>query len=160
MDDGFSAKTRSDRAIVIKQLFKWAARQKLIPTNPIEDARVPEPPQTPQPCFEPRQVAALLETDDALERALFATLAYAGLRFGEARDLTWSCVQMPPDRAGHIIVRHGGSGETTKNRKVRRIPLHSELRSILECFPRQQHTDRVFGSPFIPAVNRQTLKRQ
>ena len=144
IDDGFSVKTRSDRAIIIKQMFKWGARTKLIPTNPVADAILQEPPPTPQPCFEPWQVAKLLEEADDVLRPIFATMAYAGLRFGEVRDLTWASVVMPPDRPGFIIVQRGGSGQTTKSRKLRRVPLHAELRKILEALPRPG--DRIFNS--------------
>lgn len=41
-------------------------------------------------------------------------------------------------------MQRGGSGETTKNRKIRRVPLHPELRKMLEAMTRQG--DRVFYS--------------
>jgi integrase len=139
IDDGFSAKTRFDRAIVVKQLFKWAAKQKMLQTNPVADASVPDPPPTPQPCFDPQQVATLLDKADDHLRAIFAVMAYAGLRFGEVRDLRWSDVLMPTGSAGgsgQIVVQRGGSGPTTKSGRIRRIPLHPELRKILETIPR------------------------
>jgi integrase len=142
IDDGFSAKTRADRAVVVKQLFKWATKHKHISSNPIADAIVPDPPTTPQPCFDPDQVASLLANADAQLRAIFAVMAYAGLRFGEVRDLLWSDLQMPTraigltSGSGQIIVQRGGSGLTTKSRKIRRVPLHPELRTILETVPR------------------------
>ncbi len=34
-DEEYTAKTRYDRLVLIKQFFKWAARTNLIPKNPI-----------------------------------------------------------------------------------------------------------------------------
>jgi integrase len=142
---GYKSSTREDHLTLVKQLFKWAAKTKRMERNPIEDAKIPQGESDPQPCFEPAQVAVLLERADAFERPLFATLAYTGVRIGEARDLLWQDVVLPPDRAGHILVRSGGSDGTTKNRKSRRIPIAPELRPILEAMPRRG--PRVFYSP-------------
>ena len=143
--EGYSPGTREDHLTLVKQMFKWAAAQKLIPSNPIAAAKVPEGESAPQPCFEPAQVTALLKEADEFERPLFATLAYTGLRIGEARELLWQDVALPSDRPGHINVRSGGGDGTTKNRKSRRIPIAPDLRPILEALPRRG--PRVFYSP-------------
>jgi integrase len=146
IDDGCSAKTRADRMTIVKQAFKWAAYEKLIAIDPLARVRIADPPPTPQPCFEPEQVQALLDhAADPLERAVFAVLAFTGMRFGEIRALRWSDVMMPPDRPGHILVRDGGSRGRTKSGQARRIPLNPALRAILAAMPRVG--ERVFYSP-------------
>jgi integrase len=131
--------------ILVKQMFKWASEKKHLPSNPIVDEKIPEGESAPQPCFEPWQVTKLLELAGEHDRPIFATLAYTGIRIGEARDLLWADVVLPPDRPGHVVIRSGGSDGTTKNKKVRRIPIAPELRPILEAMPRRG--PRVFYSP-------------
>jgi integrase len=144
--DGYAAKTRHSRLTLIKQTFKWGAgRGKLLAVNPLADITLKEPAPTRQPCFDPSQVAALLEAADPLERAVFATLSYSGLRFGELRDLRWIDLLLPADSAGRVMVFGGGSDGTPKNRESRRVPLHPKLRRILEALPRLG--EHVFYSP-------------
>ncbi len=146
VDAGYSEKTRSGRLVLVKSMFKWGHQQKLITNNPLQLARVREPSPTVQPCFEPVQVDALItNAADPLERAIFAILAYAGLRIGEVRSLRWSDVAMPADRPGHILVRDGGSQGKPKDHDFRRVPLNPTLREILSTVPRLG--DRVFYSP-------------
>ena len=125
LDEGFSDKTRYDRMIIVKQAFKWAARTKLIAENPISAADlIPKPPPTPQPCFTPDQVARLLEAATGQDRSIFCLMAYAGLRFGEVRDLQWDDVQWDQGHGGFLLIRRGGSNGTTKTRRHRRVPIH------------------------------------
>ncbi len=146
IDDGYAAKTRADRLVTIKQAFKRAARQKLIETNPLDGVKVADPPPTRQLCFEPEQVQTLIDgAADDLERTIFAALAYTGMRFGELRDLRWADLSLPADRPGNILICHGGSGDTPKDQDSRRVPLHAELRKLLDRLPRLG--DRVFYSP-------------
>jgi len=63
-------------------------------------------------------------------------LAYTGLRFGELRDLRWAVVLLDKGLHGYIVVRRGGSGNTTKNKRIRQIPIHPRLRTIIDGLPR------------------------
>lgn len=138
-------KTVEDRLVIVKQLFKFAAKHKLITNNLLDGVSVPEAPGTVQPCFMPEQVSALLAAADAALKPIFAVMAYAGLRFGEVRDLQWSDIQFDQGAGGFIVVQRGGSGRTTKNKKIRRIPIHPTLRGILAALPRK--FERVFTAP-------------
>jgi integrase len=143
LDEGFSHKTRYDRLIVVKQMFKWAARTGLIPTNPLAAVDlIRKPAPTPQPCFTPEQVGELLFRAAAEDKPVIALMAYAGLRFGEVRDLRWSDLGFNRGAAGFIHVMRGGSGETTKSGRPRQIPMHPTLREILLRVPRR--SERVF----------------
>jgi integrase len=142
----YGKKTAYDRAIVIKQMFKWAAtKAKSLPANPVSGATMKKPAPNEQPVFSPEQVSRMLSTADDHLRPIIATMAYAGLRFGECRDLLWDHVLLPGDGPGHLVIRLGGSTDTTKTGKVRRIPLHPDLRKILESMPRIG--ERVFHAP-------------
>lgn len=144
IDDGYSEKTRYDRAVIIKQVFKWAAKVRLIPSNPLDRCSLSEPTPTEQPCFTPEQVSRILAGADEHESAMYAVMAFAGLRFGEMRDLYWSAIAMPPNEPGLLTISRGGSNGTTKSRRTRRIPLHPELRKTLEKMPRT--AERLFYS--------------
>lgn len=137
-----SEKTRHDRLIVVQQLFKWGCeRAELIAKNPIRKVRVRKPPPTEQPCFTPEQVTILLANANEVLRPRFATLAYTGMRFGELRDLRWADVRLDGPNGGFIHIKRGGA-QTTKGRNTRRIPIHGELRPLLEAQPR--HCELVF----------------
>lgn len=142
-DNGKSHKTIHDRQTIIKQVFKWAVvRAKLLTVDPLSGESLSEPTIRKQPCFEPEQVTILLAEADPHERIIYATLAYAGLRIGELQQLRWSCVRFDDKGGGIITVERGGSGETTKGKETRYIPIHEELRILMEKLP--QDYDLVF----------------
>ena len=142
--DRLADKTRYDRLVIVKQLFKWAARTKLIATNPLAGIQMDKPSSSIQPCFLPEQVAQLLERADPHEGAIFSVMAYAGLRFGEVRDLCWSDVLLDQGESGFIVVRRGGSAGVTKTRRVRRVPVNPKLHDVLDRLPRTP--SRVFSA--------------
>jgi integrase len=139
---GHSEKTRYDRLVLIKQAFKYAAREKLIPENLLAGVPMNKPEPTEQPCFTPQQVAALLAKADPHEAAIFAALAYLGLRVGEARDLRWADVHFKDDgTGGWVTVKRGGSRpDRTKSGRSRRIPLNPALLPYLNTLPRSFET--------------------
>jgi integrase len=105
-----------------------------------------------------------LRTADEVYRPVFAVMAYAGLRFGEARDLEWADVRLDDPPGGWLVVRRGGSGETTKTGRVRRIPLHPALREMLAAMPQRderllylERRPRLDPHGWFPLAERQTL---
>ncbi len=141
-EEGRTAKTCYDRLVLIKQAFKWAARQRLIPEYRLLGISMSKPASAEQPCFTLQQVAALLKAADPHEAGIYAAMAYLGLRFGEARDLQWSNLNL---ETGFVTIRRGGSRpDRTKNQKARQIPIHPELKPYLQTIPRKY--DRVFTS--------------
>lgn len=143
--DELAAKTRADRLTIVKQLFKWAQRSGKLLVNPLVNASVPEAPATLQPCFTPEQVGVLIANANDHQKPIFAMMGYAGMRFGEVRDLRWTDVLLDQGKHGFIVVQRGGSGDTTKSKKVRRIPIHPELRTVLAGLPKS--FERVFTAP-------------
>ena len=139
-EQGLTEKTRYDRLVLIKQAFKFAARQRLIPEYLLLGISMSKPVAAEQPCFTPQQVADLLKAADPHERAIYAAMAYLGLRFGEARDLQWDNLHW---ESGFVSVRRGGSRvNKTKNQKARRIPMHPDLKPYLQSLPKK--FERVF----------------
>lgn len=144
--EGKSDQTIEDRLILVKQMFKWAwAKAKLLATNPLADATVPEPPPTQQPCFTPEQIEAILNNCRPQERPVFTMMAYTGMRVGEVAALRWDDVILDRGQYGFIAVRLGGSNGTTKGKRSRFLPIHPELRQVLDSMPRRCET--VFTRP-------------
>ena len=141
---GLKPKTCYDRLTIIKQVFKSAQRRRLIATNPFGGLSISKPESAQQPCFTPQQVGLLLSAADDHDRPIYAVMAYAGLRFGEVRDLQWLDLLLGLGEPGYIVVRRGGSGGTTKSRRVRRVPINPELRKLLDGLERKR--DRVFSA--------------
>ncbi|CAN5530611.1 hypothetical protein BH09PLA1_BH09PLA1_25170 [soil metagenome] len=137
--------TRYHRLVLIKQAFKWAAREKHIPENLLTGIKLPRPEANEQPCFTEAQVAILLATADVHEAAMFACMAYLGLRFGEVRDLKWTDILWDVGNNGFVVIRRGGSRQDkTKSKRVRRIPMNPDLKPYLAKIPRK--FERIFSS--------------
>ncbi len=134
-DQQLAPKTVVDRLTIVKQLFKFAAKEKLILVNPVAGASVPEAPAAVQPCFLPEQVGALMAAANPFMAVVIAILVFTGMRVGELRELRWSDVLFGQGATGFIVVQRGGSGGTTKSRRIRRVPIHPELRKVLEKLP-------------------------
>lgn len=87
----------------------------------------------------------ILDGSPGDERPLYATFAYTGMRFGEARDLKWSDIEFR-DGGGTIYIRRGGSRkDMTKSGKSRPIPMTPELHVILSSIERRG--ENVFYHP-------------
>jgi integrase len=142
VNQDLSEKTRYDRLVIVKQLFKWSARNHLIAVNPLVGISMKKPESSVQPCFTPEQIAALLDKAHTHEGSIFGLMAYTGMRFGEVRDLRWTDLVLDQGSNGFIVVRRGGSSGSTKSKRTRRIPIHPNLREILDRLPR--NFDRVF----------------
>lgn len=112
--EGVGEKTTYDRMIVVKQMFKSAVKRRLIGNSPFAGLTMSKPESAQQPCFTPAQVAILLEKASDHFKPIVAILAYAGLRFGEARDLRWSDLALNDDNPGFIVIRRGGSAGKRK----------------------------------------------
>lgn len=79
-------------------------------------------------------------------RALFDGIEdrYTGLRFGELRDLRWADIDLDAGSNGVLHIRRGGSTDSTKTRRSRRVPMHPDVRRVIESTPRIDGSDRVF----------------
>jgi integrase len=112
---------------VIKQLFRWCHSRRLITVNPLADYRVPKviSKKRPSPTFE--HVQAIVSVSRPRLQRILATLAFAGLRIGELRQLRVEDV----DLADGWIRVESREGAETKTRRSRKIPIHSVLRELL-----------------------------
>lgn len=86
----------------------------------------------------------LLNACDAHIRPIVKMAYYMGMRYSEILFLIWPEVDL---KKGFIRL----SSKRTKTDSGRNIPIHPEVKAMLESLPRGLHTDRVFlrnGRPF------------
>jgi integrase len=101
--------------------------------NPTVALELPAPAASRERAASPEEAAELVDALPEAERALWATAFYAGLRRGELRALRWLDVV---DDVTVLHVRRGwddveGPIEPKSQKGTRRVPIPSELRSLL-----------------------------
>ncbi|MHC4727940.1 MAG: tyrosine-type recombinase/integrase, partial [Planctomycetota bacterium] len=84
-----SEKSIYNETIVIKQLFKWAAKNGYLSRNLLENICFAKVQSPKQPCFTVEQVELLLSNAETWAVPMFAMLAFTGVRIGELRQLRW-----------------------------------------------------------------------
>ncbi len=111
---------------------------------------------------------ALREAEDRQDAVLVLTLAYAGLRLGEARALRWRDISFTRNQ---ITVNRAVSGGVElpfpKGKKPRTLPLIGDLASVLRDLRKREHfcdrDDLVFvgdvGDHLDPSAFRRRFKR-
>lgn len=137
----YASKSIYTSMTLLKQLFRFAKRQKLIAEDRLDSVALPYGKAKPQACFREDQVKAMLAachqregwrtTHDAI-----AILAYSGMRVGELRQLEWSCVLLDRGSTGAFRITKGGSADTPKDKDWRVVPIHPNIRPIVEAIPR------------------------
>ena len=145
--------------IVMKQLFKWAAKNGYLSRNLLEPIRFAKVKSPRQPCFTIEQVELLLSNAERWAVPIFTTLAFTGMRIGELQQLCWEDVDFD---LNVIHIQRGGSDGKPKNKEDRFIPIHAgKLKPILRSLPRK--SDLVFlmpdGRQVSPKKLRAYLKR-
>jgi len=150
-----SEKSVYNETIVIKQLFKWAAKNGYLSRNLLEPIRFEKVKSPKQPCFTIEQVELLLSNAEKWAVPMFATLAFTGMRIGELQQLQWEDVD-----SDHSVVHvhRGGSGGRPKDKEDRFIPIHArKLKPLLQSLPRQ--CELVFLMPDGKKVSPKKLRR-
>jgi integrase len=130
--------------MALKIIFNRAVRHGKLKLNPIAQVkRLPEN-NIRQRVLTHEEFTALLNASEPHLRPIIQMAYHMGMRKDEIVRLVWSEVDL---RKGFIRL----PGDRTKTDSPRTIPLHPEVRNILEKLPRGLHTDRVFlrhGQPF------------
>ena len=150
-----SEKSIYNETIVIKQLFKWAAKDGYLGRNLLAPIRFEKVRSPKQPCFTIEQVELLLANADPWVAPMFAALAFTGMRIGELKQLAWEDVDLDH---GVIHVHRGGSGGKPKDKEDRFIPIHArKLGPVLGRLPRT--SEQVFLMPDGKWVCEKKLRR-
>jgi len=126
-----SASTVFMETAVIKQLMRWCHSRLLIAVNLLAAYRVPKVISKKRPSPTLEDVQAILSASRPRLRRILATLAFAGLRIGELRQLRPEDVDLS-DGWIHVESREGAE---TKTHRSRKIPIHPVLREILKEQP-------------------------
>jgi integrase len=150
---GTGAATVAKALAVLSGVCRFAVLRGLIDANPVREVRKPKPRRQRfvtalAPCGVERIRIELLVAGRLRDGVLVSTLAYAGLRPGEARALRWSDV-----RAGSLLVERAVAGraiKATKNERLRAVRLVGALAVDLglwrELAPFSDDDDFVFAN--------------
>ena len=149
----YADKTVYGALTLAKQVFKWGHAEGRLREYRLAGAKLAKAKARPQPCFTTDQVELIIANSEGIEKAALATLAYAGLRIGELEQLLWLDVQLDRGDLGMFHIRRGGSAGSTKDKDERFVPIHPNVRRLLEALPRD--SERVFPG----VAERQLLKR-
>ncbi|HLL92418.1 MAG TPA: tyrosine-type recombinase/integrase [Solirubrobacteraceae bacterium] len=130
--DGASPALIEASCTPLRAIFARAVDRNQLTINPCLGLRLPAERKRRERVAPPAECRALLDALRDSDRALWATLMYAGLRRGEAQALRIEDIDLP---GGAIHVRaswdqYCGRGET-KSGKDRRVPIAAELRRHL-----------------------------
>lgn len=128
----------------LKVIFNRAVRHGKLKLNPITQVkRLPEN-NVRQRILAQEEFKALLDASEPHLKPILMVAYYMGMRKDEIVRLVWSEVDL---KKGFIRL----PAERTKTDNPRNIPIHPEVKMVLERLPRGLHTDRVFlryGQPF------------
>ena len=127
----YQPKTVYAALTVCKQVFKWGHAEGRLKEYRLINTKLAEAKAKPQPCFTTEQVEKLINATAGIEQAVIGTLAYAGLRIGEAEQMLWQDVRLGENGAGMFHVRLGGSNGTTKDKDARFVPIHPRIRPLI-----------------------------
>lgn len=114
------------------QALDTAARDGMIPSNPLKEIDTPRVAKVEVPVTNPDQLEALLKAcGNRRIEPLVYFVAWTGCRVGEALALRWSDVDLA--RSTATLRRGSREGDSTKNRKIRDVTLLPEVVSQLKA---------------------------
>lgn len=92
---GLSASTIQNTLDPLRVIYRRAIRRDLVSVDPTEGLELRRPKGQRDRIASPAEAVELLAVLPDLERALWATAMYAGLRRGELRALRWADIDLP-----------------------------------------------------------------
>lgn len=117
----------------LRCLLLYATREAgVIPRSPFVSSILPRIPERDPSHLNEQEIDMIFDSIPDRYRALVTVGLHTGLRFGELRALRWSDVVELPDP--HLVVAKSHEGPT-KSRKLRRVPISDEVRSVLRDLP-------------------------
>lgn len=131
---GLAPMTIRNYLIAMKTALQWAADQKMIPTCP-KFPRIKVPKKKPQPIPTEAFEKLLEKETDPLWRAFMCCGWWAGLRLSEVSAMRWNASDCYPwvDFDENRIVL---PAVVAKSDEDQWVPLHPELRRMIEDLPR------------------------
>jgi len=138
-----------NEGVMLKTFLGWCADRSLIALNPLASRKFRRPKYEPLGGPTLEQVNQILASAPSHRYAVFAMLAFTGMRSGECQHLLPDDI----DFAGnwvHVISRPGAETKTGNDRK---LPIHPRLRPILDSLPKSKRSwlFTALSSPQYPA---------
>lgn len=172
-DEDYAYRSKYLELTTVKQAANWLINEKYLPESCRFTLRLAKATGTETYCYRDAEVAAMISHCSAKFQLcwlgdVIIALAYTGLRISELAQLRWSAVDLE-NNVLRVIDNTRLSKDaatfretTTKTHASRTLPIHAELRRILEKIER--HSDgRVFhgarGGALKPDVVRVALVR-
>lgn len=112
---------------ILKAVFKRAVIWGYAHRDPTKDVKLYREELPPIRILSHEERHRLIESAPEFMRPILVMALKTGMRKGEIMNLRWGDVNLDHQMIG---VRH------TKSRKLREVPLHSELAEILKVLPR------------------------
>ncbi|MDB5390637.1 MAG: Mobile element protein [Planctomycetaceae bacterium] len=134
-------KTISFKLTVARSVVLYALRKKYIQDDPLVGLRIEKPKTPRQPFWTWQEVQNILNASPPERIALFTTLAYTGMRIGEAIHLEWSDV----DFRNCFIHIQAKPDWKPKSGEDRVVPMVEQVRSYLNGLSKSQKW--VFARP-------------
>jgi integrase len=126
-----SPKTRTNFRTNVGVLFSYAARRRMIDSNPILHTAKPKLPDNPPEIFTVDELRSLLEAAQRVAPEVLPMLAigaFAGVRDAELKRLDWHEIDLA---RGHIEIK----GAKAKSARRRIIPIQPNLSAWLRPYP-------------------------
>lgn len=124
-----STRTLYHEGTICKTFLYWCVSRGLLKQNPLEKVKLNKPKPRLRPSPSLQDVQKILNDSTAGQKILYETLAYTGMRSGELRTLRKEDVDLKQNWI-HVVSRE--DAERTKTGESRKIPIHPELRKLLE----------------------------
>ena len=152
---GYAGRTQYLELTTIKQMVKWLIDCDELPESCRFSYPLHKPHGTDTYCYSDAEVRAMIDHCFAnkelvwLGRVIVA-LVYTGLRISELAQLTWSAVSLEANVLRVIdttrAARRGRAVQSNKSHRERRLPIHDELKRVLQSLPRTKD-GRVLHGP-------------
>lgn len=161
-------KTQYIELTVLKQALKWMIEEELLPATNNFHLPLKKPTGTNTYCYTQEQVRAIIAHCRANEDLCWladvvVALSFTGLRIGELAELRWQDVDVDKgvirliDTTRRSRKSKRNEARSTKSHRDRILPIHRELRPILEHL--RHHPDgRVFHGPLGGKIKPDTVR--
>jgi integrase len=157
VDKGYHQATQRFELTVLKQVIKWLVGEKKLPTSCLVQLPLKKARGTTTYCYRPEEVQAMVERCSGRTELnwlgdVIVALVTTGLRISELANLRWDDLDMRTGMLRLTDTRYQGNqaaqteSRTTKSHRDRTLPIHVDLRRLLEAM--KHHADgRVFHGP-------------
>ena len=145
----YSDRTIAFELTVLRTVNIFLCNEKYIDNSYRISISIPKFDESDRYCYRKEEVDKILKAcQDCSElkwlKELISTLAATGIRIGEAAQLRWTDINLEDniihirDERSHTRKQQAGLARTTKGKRSRTIPIHSDLKNILNDMPRHQ----------------------